>query len=516
MKRSVRFLLNDSARELTLPPALTVLDALRKHLGLFGTKEGCREGECGACTVVVGELKNGGLSYRAVPSCLLPVAELEGRHLVTIEGLGLEDAADNAVKDAPFLNPIQQAFVDEGASQCGFCTPGFIMSLTGYFLSGGPLTAEGALTSIDGNICRCTGYASIRRAVESLIKKLDFEDRQPDLRKLAELKVIPPYFTKVKAKLSALRETGAIHGEKGAYTRENDPSVPEGRLTRSESPVVLAGGTDIYIQRGDELTEREVTLVSSMDGLDIMEESGDSVIIGAGVTVEDFRKNKLLNAWFPGLDEKMLLVSSTIIRNRATLGGNIVNASPIADMAVLLLAMKSRIALSGPSGSRTFKLKDFFLSYKKLDLRVGEIVKALEIPKPSSGSLWNFEKVSRRRRLDIAACNSAVTLSLKSGVMKGVSLAFGGVAPVPLYASGTSEFLSGKKVDTGTVREAAGILRKELSPIADVRGASGYKGELAVRQLYAHFLLFFPENLSFAGLIGDFSGDGGSGKGGKP
>ncbi|TFG62807.1 MAG: 2Fe-2S iron-sulfur cluster binding domain-containing protein [Spirochaetales bacterium] len=481
MKQSVRFLLNDRVRELALPPALTVLDVLRRHLGLTGTKEGCREGECGACTVLVGEPEGDAIRYRAMTSCLLPFGEIDGKHLVTIEGLSMTEPGTGI----PVLNPLQRAFADEGASQCGFCTPGFIVSFTGYLLSGEPLSGTGALVSVDGNICRCTGYASIKRAVEALLCSYSLEGKTLDIPFLVGMGLVPSWFLTAGEKLAALG--------KGAPRRAVTVSAGHG--------TIIAGGTDIYIQKGDELPEAETVLLSDLDGFRGIDETPDSFMTGAGVTVEDFRKSPVLNRLFPGLGEKLLLVSSTILRNRATLGGNIVNASPIGDLSVLLLAMNAEVLLDGPEGSRRVRLKEFFLGYKKLDMRAGELLKTIIIPKPAGGSDWNFEKVSRRERLDIAGCNSAICLTAQGGVIKDVSLAFGGVAPVPFYAAGVSAFLAGKKIGSGMLRKASGVLQGEIAPISDVRGSASYKGALAVRLLYAHFLKLFPDRLDYETLV---------------
>ncbi|MFP4365283.1 MAG: FAD binding domain-containing protein [Spirochaetia bacterium] len=448
-----------------ISPGMTVLDALRKEIGLKGTKEGCREGECGACTVLLGELRNGRVSYKAVPSCMLPVGEAECKHVVTIEGLNLSE-----------LNPVQKAFADMNASQCGFCTPGFILAFTGYLLSGRELTLEDAMTSVDGNICRCTGYASIRRAITTLFQDYRLEGKIPDIAFLTENRFLPEYFLQSSQLLSAIQTERCEYPAKGT---------------------LVAGGTDLYIQKGEVLPDEEVRFLSAEDGVTGISEVQDEIIIGAGATVEEFRLDPLLNKHFPGLDEKLLLISSTILRNRATIGGNIVNASPIGDMSVLLLALEARLLLAGKNGESYLPLEDFFLGYKELALKPGEMIKSIIIPIPEFQVFWNFEKVSKRERLDIATCNSGVTITVQNGKIRNIRLSFGGVAPVPLLVKQTQEFLKNKDLDIRVLKAAQDILAEEIAPISDVRGSSEYKTDLAKRLLHAHLESCFPDQIVY-------------------
>jgi xanthine dehydrogenase small subunit len=274
--KQISFLLNDRPITLPLQSGKSVLDTLRNDLDLFGTKEGCREGECGACTVILGRIPT--VPYRSMPSCLLSTGQIDGAHLVTIEGL-----------DRGEPNRIQQAFLQEGASQCGYCTPGFIVSLTGYLMSGRMITLEGALNSLDGNICRCTGYASIRRAVEWAVSPL--LGKTPTIDELISLEILPDSFAKSYDYLQ--------NAVKQKETKTDD--APEG-------PVV-AGGTDLYVQKGDELTDQAPRfLIPESSPITLTE---DQIVIPATASMEQFRLDPHLNQQYPGLDEKMLLLPPT-------------------------------------------------------------------------------------------------------------------------------------------------------------------------------------------------------------
>lgn len=481
MKRTIRFILNETEVDTTLPPGLVALDFIRQHRLLPGTREGCREGECGACTVLLGEPTDSQketIRYRTVAACMLPLGEAAGKHLVTIEGLN----GDN-------LNPIQQAILDEGASQCGYCTPGIVVSLTGFFLSSREFDAEEGIDALDGNICRCTGYISIKRAVRQLCLTLGPQiDLQGDrIPQLAALGILPSYFPEIPSRLKSL------------------PAVLEsGSASTDVEPVVIGGGTDLYIQRPDELIDSPLAFISRRKELaEIKEESG-FIYIGAAVTVEEMKHSAIIGAALPEIKEYLNLVSSTIMRNRATVAGNIVNASPIGDMTILLLALDSDVLLHGGDGHREVKLRNLFRDYKKLAVKKGEIIEWIRFPISHPGEAtagFNFEKVSRRKYLDIASVNSAISIRLEGKHVAAVHLSAGGVSPIPLYLTKTCVFLVNQPVTAENIREAARIAGQEIAPISDVRGSSDYKRLLLRQLIYAHFIKIFPRQISFEELL---------------
>ncbi len=316
MGRPIHFLLNDRLVKLDVAAGTATLDVVRDRLGLKGTKHACREGDCGACLVLLGELTpSGALHYRALTSCLLPIGEVHGRHLVTVEGLA-----------GAGLGPVQQAIVDQGASQCGFCTPGFVVAMTGLLLNTTRFDLDEALIALAGNLCRCTGYASIRRAVASLLDDLRVEvGEAPDrIAALTAAGVLPTYFTTVPERLGAL-----------------EASPPE---SAADGPLV-AGGTDLYVQRLHDLEPATPRLLLRELPPAIRTEDG-FVVLTATTTAEDLKRSAVLREVLGDLSPFVDLICSEPIRLRATIGGNIVNASPIGDMTIMLLALDAELVLA--------------------------------------------------------------------------------------------------------------------------------------------------------------------------
>jgi len=456
MGRPIRMLLNDRAVELDVAPGMPALDVIRNHFGLKGTKHACREGDCGACLVLLGELSpSGALRYRALTSCLLPIGEAHGRHLVTVEGLAASD-----------LGPVQRAIVDEGASQCGFCTPGFVVAMTGLLLSTTSFDLDEALIALAGNLCRCTGYASIRRAVASLLDDLRVEvgEATDRVAVLTAAGVLPTYFTTIAERLGALE----------ASPPECDANGP-----------LVAGGTDLYVQRLGELELAAPRLLLRELPPAIRTEDGD-VVLSATTTAEDLKRSAVLREVVGEIAPFVDLICSEPIRLRATIGGNIVNASPIGDMTIMLLALDAELVLAKDGVRRQTPLREFFLGYKQVDLGPGEIIESVRFPATRRSGAFNFEKVSKRTYLDIASVNSAAWLRLDGNRLQQAFLSAGGVAPVPMRLRATEAFLAGKRVSADLARRAADVARSEVAPISDVRGSADYKRLLLGQLVLAH------------------------------
>ena len=331
----IEFILNNQDIQTDQPPGSTVLDFVRYHKNLKGTKIGCREGDCGACTILVGELVEDKVRYRSMTSCLMPLANAAGKHIVTIEGINPDDGG---------LTPVQQAMVDESGTQCGFCTVGFVMSLTGFCVSsphvskGLPSAIDAAISSIDGNICRCTGYKSIERAafsICSLSKEAEPPASAGGLDFAIEKVVVPKYFADISSRLTRL---SMPNGDVGSSTNH--------LLTQAVLPV--GGGTDVYVQKPDAMVYATAAHLFYDDELRGVRDTGEFIEIGASATVTDLLESDLMNAAFTNLYNHLKLVSSTPIRNMATLAGNFVNASPIGDMTVWFLALDAEITLGSP------------------------------------------------------------------------------------------------------------------------------------------------------------------------
>ena len=482
----MRFILNETDISTDLPPGMTVLDFVRYHKDLKGTKIGCREGDCGACTILVGELVGEEVKYRTMTSCLMPLANGAGKHIVSIEGINPADGS---------LTPVQQAMVDESGTQCGFCTVGFVMSLTGFCLDrsveqntqAGSLRSD-AISSIDGNICRCTGYKSIERAANRVCEVLS----EPGAIATGFRGVVPEYFDGINERLSIL-------------ATETRPEV--NALTAS---MFVGGGTDVYVQKHDTMAESAAMPLLYNEELRSIRDTGEHIELGASATVTDLLESPVMNEIFPDLYKHLKLVSSTPIRNMATLAGNFVNASPIGDMTVWFLALDAEIDLGCTSPhvskgeTRSLALKELYLGYKQLAKQPDEIITKIRFKKPTTDFRFNFEKVCKRTYLDIATVNTAISFSCSSPykggvaaasadgvVLSDVHISAGGVAPIPLYLKETSAFLTGKEVSEETITAANEIMQSEISPISDVRGTEQYK-RLLLRQLFkAHFVEVF-------------------------
>jgi xanthine dehydrogenase small subunit len=456
----IQFILNNQTVKTSLPPGSTVLDFVRYHKRLVGTKIGCREGDCGACTILVGSFESEKLVYRSMTSCLMPLGNAQGKHIVTVEGINEKE-----------LTPVQQAMVDTNGTQCGFCTIGFVMSLTGFVINENETGFNDAIKSIDGNICRCTGYKSIERAAKLLSDKMSDKPKGNSTNWLVKNNFIPDYFIGIKERLMQLRNDTGNHTPK------------------TKDSLILGGGTDLIVQKHAAVKKSSTNHFYDDDNLKGITIENEKCIIGASVTVTEFAESPIMQNIFPGLEKYIKLVSSTPIRNMATMAGNLVNASPIGDMTVFFLGLNAEIVLSNGKKKRTIYLKDFYKGYKELDKTADEFIEKIIFTKPSSGSIFNFEKVCKRTWLDIASANSACSILLdKDGVIKDIHLSAGGVAPFPKYLSNTGAFLKGKKIDSAVLNEAIKIMNEEIAPISDARGTKEYK-RLLLRQLFlAHFI----------------------------
>ncbi len=478
----IRFVLNNQLIETDLPKGMTVLDFARYHKNLKGTKIGCREGDCGACTILVGESVEDSVKYRTQTSCLMPLANAGGKHIVTVEGIN---------KQGDELTEVQQAMVENSGTQCGFCTVGFVMSLTGFCLDETPKTIESSVSAIDGNICRCTGYKSIERAAASLTEVLNKKNGQSRLDFAIEKGIVPASFADIKNRLETLRHNPnenspkvQTHAEKFGVTDKSDGGYPK-TIIKTLKPFV-GGGTDLYVQNPEEMVYASAENLFSDADSRFIEETEEFIEIGASTVVTDLLESKIINELFPNLYKHLKLVSSTPIRNMATLAGNFVNASPIGDMTAWFLALDAEIIFNN---EREIRLKDFYLGYKQLAKSEDELLTKIRFRK--NFTHFNFEKVCKRTFLDIASVNTAISLKVADNIIEHAHVSAGGVFATPLYLQKTSEFLSGKQISNETIARAAEILQTEISPISDVRGSAEYK-RLLLRQLFtAHFVELF-------------------------
>jgi len=467
----IEFILNNKHIKTAESPGITLLDFIRENQQLKGTKIGCREGDCGACTVLIGTLQEDKkVKYQSITSCISPLGNAQGKHVVTIDGTNLRDK----------LTAAQRAMAENHATQCGFCTPGFVVSLTGLALKNTINSYEEGLNTISGNICRCTGYKSIERATKQLVDTLEEKDISKPIQWLINKQFIPEYFATIPDKLIKIKSKKIIH----------------------KNSNYVAGGTDLYVSFADDLAEQEISLLSANDELSGISFYKNNCLMGAATTVTDIMYNNSMQAYFPEIQSFLKLVSSEQIRNMSTLAGNFVNASPIGDMTILFLALNCKITLKNSGGKlRTVLLKDFYTSYKVYDLHKEEIIVNIAFEVPDSSHHFNFEKVSKRTHLDIASVNSAINVKANGSLIENVHLAMGGVAPVPKYLPKTCVFLSNKKIGVEVLKEANLVMQKEIAPISDVRGSSDYKRLLARQLLFAHFAKLFPKKVTLTELV---------------
>jgi xanthine dehydrogenase small subunit len=465
----VTFILNNQLVSSGIPSGSSLLDFIRYDMDLPGTKIGCREGDCGACTVLEGKLENGTMLYKSAVSCLTPLGNVHGKHIVTVEGINME-----------ILSPVQKAIIDNSATQCGFCTPGFVMSFTSYLLSVEKPDVEKAIASVSGNICRCTGYKSIEKAAGDITELLKDKNIEDPVGWLVKKKFLPEYFLTIPERIAGIRHYDPVS---------------------SDFHTIVAGGTDLMVRNADMLSESDIISLDQRKDLKGIRIENGKCIIGASVTASEIIRSSILKKSIPGLSSYFRLVSSESVRNTGTIGGNIVNGSPIGDLTIMLLALNAGIVLENSGGERTVQLKDLFLGYKKLDIKEGELLISVTFTLPDDPLLYNFEKVSKRTHLDIASVNSAFQAVMEGEIVKECYLSAGGVSPVPLFLNETCGFLTGKTISAGIILEAERIVQSEISPISDVRGSDLYK-RLLMRQLFfAHFIKLFPGTLNSGDIL---------------
>ncbi len=455
-----------------MPSGTAVLDFVRYNQYLMGTKIGCREGDCGACTVLVGEVSTGELRYRTATSCLMPLGNAHGKHIVTVEGLNMDE-----------LNPIQQAMADESATQCGFCTPGFVVSMAGFCLSKKAPTTANAIAAIDGNICRCTGYKSIERAAARVAQLVADRKEEAPVKYAVNQAILPAYFLTISDRLQALALT--LNGE---------------RMNENPAAHRVGGGTDLYVQKHDEIRDASIRFLLDTPDLNGIRQEGNHCLMGASTTVTDLIESPIIQAHFPDFSQYTTLISSTPIRNMATIGGNFINASPIGDFTVFFLALDAILTFSDGHTLRDLPLRNLYLGYKTLDKRPDEFLEQIRFTLPDKHNHFNFEKVSKRTHLDIASVNSAMSITVEDDVITTVRLSAGGVAPIPKQLTKTAEFLTGKRLTEALILEATTIAQTEIAPISDARGTETYKRLLLSQLIKAHFIKLFP-TLNVAQLI---------------
>lgn len=473
---TVRFLLNGELVQLdSISPTTSVLRYLREQCGLTGTKEGCAEGDCGACTVVMGELVDGELKVSTINACIQFVPSLDGKALFTVEYLK---------KQTGGLHPVQQAMVDCHGSQCGFCTPGFIMSLWAFYLreqlEGSRPPQDQLPDTLSGNLCRCTGYRPILEAGNAMFElppvELDTISLCNEL--LAVQRHTDASFDSVEGRFMAPRSLESL-----VETRQQHPDA-----------TLLAGCTDIGLWVSKQFRELgDIIYLGEVAELKRLELSGDALWIGAMVSLSD--AYAALTGHYPELRELWLRFASLPIRNAGTLGGNVANGSPIGDSMPWLIAVGAQVVLRGPNGQRSMPLEQLYTGYMQQSRATDELLEALLVPLPSASLKFRTYKVCKRYDSDISAVCGAFALQVCNGVIADCRIAFGGMAATPKRASRCEAKLQGRPWSAETLEDAMQTLAEEFQPLSDMRASAEYRTQTAVNLLYRFFLETGPQAL---------------------
>ena len=468
MSEPIRFYYNGAVRELRgAAPTRTVLQHLREDLHCTGTKEGCAEGDCGACTVVVGELRGDQVELKTVNACIALMPTLDGKALFSVEDVALPDGS---------LHPAQQAMVECHGSQCGFCTPGFVMSLWSMYVNGGG--ARPARCEIDaalsGNLCRCTGYRPI---VDAALRMGELPKADFDRAALA-------------AQLRPLQRDAASTYEAAGQFFHAPRTIDELIALRAARPAatLLAGSTDVGLWVTKQFRELgDIIYLGQVDALKQVGEHEGMIEIGAGVTLEDAYRE--LSGHYPAeLTQMWQRFASLPVRNAGTLGGNVANGSPIGDSMPWLIALGAQVVLNGPQGQRVLALEDLYLGYQQKDLRTGEFVQALRVPRPRDELRFRTYKLAKRFDQDISAVCAAFAITLEGDTVKEARIAFGGMAATPKRAAQAEAQLSGQPWSQATMQNAMAALAQDYAPLSDMRASSAYRMKAAQNLLKRFWL----------------------------
>jgi xanthine dehydrogenase small subunit len=446
---TIRFLLNGEPQEVDAPPTMTLLDWLRERRRLTGTKEGCNEGDCGACTVMVTD----GDGSRALNACILFLPQLQGRAVRTVEGIAGPEGR---------MHPVQRAMVEHHGSQCGFCTPGFVVSMAVAHLNG----RRDHDDQLAGNLCRCTGYAPIVRAAEA-----------------AAAEPVPDWMTEDAGALDLLAQDVVQDGAPDAAAPRSADELAAWYLAHPDA-TLIAGATDVGLWVTKSLRDlAPVCFLNNVGDMKGIVSENETIRIGAMTTLTDF--GAFVADRHPSLAEMIRRYGSVQVRNAATVGGNIANGSPIGDSPPALIALGATLHLRRGDVRRSLPLEDFFLDYGKQDRAPGEFVEAVSFPvQPDRLRVY---KLSKRFDQDISAVCGAFSVTVEDGIVTAARIAFGGMAGIPKRAAYVEAALLGNPWTAGTVTAAKGAFAEDFIPLTDMRASSAYRLETAGNMLLRYF-----------------------------
>ena len=466
ISNSVKFLLNDKILEIKNPdPNQTVLNYIRTELKKTGTKEGCSEGGCGACTIVLGELINNKIKYNSINSCISFVPSLNGKQLLIVEDLVSKDGK---------LHPVQDAMVRFHGSQCGFCTPGFVMSLFSMFKNNKSFNNELITESISGNLCRCTGYRPIIDAAKSLNKinrKDEFSKNENKIIKLLK---------KIKSKNIYIKKDDKVY-----FSPKNIKDL-KNIIKKNSNFSFLAGGTDLSLK----VTKERKDILSIIDlkeikELDFIKVNKNYMEIGAATPLIKFEDE--IKKYYPDFYSVLKRYGSVQIRNVGTIGGNIATASPIGDTLPILLSLNAEVLIESFNQKKVLPINNFFIDYRKTKLKKNEFIRSIKIPLFKK-NIFKVFKVSKRFDDDISSVCGSFNFEINKNKIKEVFIAFGGMAAVPKRAKACEKILKNKPLTINTFDKAKNYLEKDLSPIGDMRASKEYRLEIAKNLLMKCFI----------------------------
>ena len=476
MRDYVFFFLNGNqvtlkGREVFIPLSRLIRD----KLALTGTKIVCEEGDCGACTVLVGKSpvnkdtikKQDIFHYQPINSCILPSYYVDGMHVITIEGVGSS------------LSQVQKTLANYFGSQCGYCTPGIVMTLTGIFENQTQINEQDLKQALVGNLCRCTGYQSIIRA--GLNIKLKKKDRL--------LNHYPTDQIIKSLKANCRKPIKIKHEQQSLYCPTNKKEL-QSLLTSKPKGTIGAGFTDLgVLTNKNDWHPTKLISLNKLSFLNRIKINKNSVIVGSLITFTELQNSPIIKGKIPQLNILLQNFASPQIKNIATMAGNIANASPIGDTLPLLMVMEANLNLLGPKKERKISLLNFFQGYKKIDLKANEIISVISIPIAERKTIIKYYKVAKRTDLDIATVGVAFYLKIQNNkikqgnIIKEVRIAIGGASKTVVRATQTEEYLTGEKWQLDTFKHAGQFIKKDIAPISDVRGSAEYRSAVAAQLL---------------------------------
>ena len=461
----VKFIYWNKIVEINNPdPNETILNYIRTKLKKTGTKEGCAEGGCGACTVVLGELKKNNINYKAINSCIAFVPSLEGKQLILVEDLISKDE----------LHPVQKAMGNYHGSQCGFCTPGFVMSLFAMYKSYSSYKENIIKDSIQGNLCRCTGYKPIIDAAKSLNKKNKSDHFSRDK------KIIITLLKKIK------QRSITIYSNNKKYFAPKTVHELKKILKQHPNSKLLSGGTDVSLIVTKERKDLDSLIyINSIDELNYIKKNNNYIEVGATTPLINFES--IIKRYFPDFAQILKRYGSVQIRNVCTIAGNIATASPIGDTLPLLLSLDSQIIIKDKSKTKILPLNGFFINYRKTKLKKGQFIHSIRIPLLPK-NIFKAYKISKRIDDDISSICASFNIELKNNKIKKIKIAYGGMANIPQRAISCEKILLNSSMSDNIISKAKKSLEKDFKPITDARASKKYRMEVAKNLLEKCFL----------------------------